>query len=48
MMGPMVILYEVSILISAAIYRKREEALDSNTLDVSEEPPSGVVGADGP
>ncbi len=45
MIGPMLILYEVSIFISATIYRKKEE---HSILDASEEPPAGAVGAEGP
>ena len=48
MMGPMIILYEVSIFLSAAIYRKREAALEPDILGGSHEPPAGAVGADGP
>jgi sec-independent protein translocase protein TatC len=47
MMAPMMILYEVSIFISAAIYRRREEN-EQSILNVSEEPPAGAVGAEGP
>ncbi len=46
MMGPMVLLYEVSIFISAAIYRRKEQG--RSILSPSEEPPAGAVGAEGP
>ena len=46
MIGPMVLLYEVSILISAAIYRRKEEG--RSILDASDEPPEGAIGAEGP
>ncbi len=46
MMAPMIILYEISIFISAAIYRRREEG--QSILGPSEEPPAGAVGAEGP
>lgn len=44
MIGPMMILYEGSIILSVMIYRKREESI----LEPSEEPPSGAIGAEGP
>jgi sec-independent protein translocase protein TatC len=42
MMGPMIILYEVSILLSAMIYRKKHERAEE-TLKPSTEPPEGAV-----
>jgi sec-independent protein translocase protein TatC len=48
MMGPMVILYEGSIFLSAAIYRRRQRAEDESRLEPVDEPPPGTVGAEGP
>jgi sec-independent protein translocase protein TatC len=49
MMGPMIILYEVSILLSVMIYRKKavREAAGEPPLRPSPEPPSGTMGFDG-
>lgn len=46
MMAPMVILYEISILISVVIYRRKAER--ERDLVASEEPPAGAVEASGP
>jgi len=45
MMGPLLLLYELSIILSAMIYRKKQErdAADSEPLRPSPEPPEGVV-----
>jgi len=42
MMGPLILLYEFSILLSVFIYRKREKAEE---VEASKEPPSGAVEA---
>jgi sec-independent protein translocase protein TatC len=47
MMGPMVVLYEISILLSAAIYRRRRAREEEERLRPSEEPPTGTVEASG-
>jgi sec-independent protein translocase protein TatC len=49
MMGPMMILYEVSILLSAMIYRKKaaSQAESETPLAPSPEPPEGTMGFDG-
>ncbi len=49
MMGPMIILYEVSILLSVMIYRKKaaEEAAAEPSLRPSSEAPAGTMGFDG-
>ena len=46
MMGPMVLLYEISILISVMIYRRKAER--ERVPVASEEPPAGAVEASGP
>jgi sec-independent protein translocase protein TatC len=46
MIGPMVVLYEISILLSRAIYRRRLEK-EEDVLRPSDEPPTGAVGANG-
>ena len=46
MMGPMVLLYEVSIIISQLIYRRK--AAREEGVAASDEPPEGVVEASGP
>ncbi len=43
MMGPMILLYEVSILLSAMIYRKKRAQEEAETLRPSPEPPEGTV-----
>jgi sec-independent protein translocase protein TatC len=43
MMGPMIVLYEVSIVLSAMIYRKKRERDEAAVLRPSEEPPEGAV-----
>lgn len=43
MMGPMILLYEVSILLSAMIYRKKRAHEEVETLRPSSEPPEGTV-----
>jgi sec-independent protein translocase protein TatC len=48
MMVPMMILYEASIFISVAIYRRKEAAEEPSILGASTEPPAGAVGAEGP
>jgi sec-independent protein translocase protein TatC len=48
MMIPMVILYEISIFISAAIQRRREDGEIENRLLPAEDPPAGAVGIKGP
>jgi sec-independent protein translocase protein TatC len=45
---PMVVLYEISIFLSAAIQRRREERESENRLLPSEEPPAGAIGIRGP
>lgn len=49
MMGPMLILYEVSILLSSAIYRRkrRREREEAERLSPSQDPPPGAVEVDG-
>lgn len=46
MMAPMVLLYEMSILISAAIWRRKEEG-EEEPLRPSPDPPPGTVGTGG-
>jgi sec-independent protein translocase protein TatC len=52
MIGPLLVLYELSIFLSIAIYRRRaaeEKAAEERTiLSPSTDPPSGSVGAEGP
>lgn len=45
---PMIILYEISIFLSAAIQRRRERGETENRLLPVEEPPTGAVGIRGP
>jgi sec-independent protein translocase protein TatC len=49
MMGPMMILYEVSILLSVMIYRKKaaRDAESEKPLEPTPEPPDGTMGFDG-
>lgn len=48
MIGPLWVLYEISILISAAIHRRKEPEEEPNIMGPSGEPPENTVGADGP
>lgn len=49
MIAPMMILYEVSILLSVAIYRRSERAEEEmSRFRPSEEPPPGAVEVEGP
>jgi sec-independent protein translocase protein TatC len=43
MMGPMIVLYEVSIVLSAMIYRRKRERDEAEVLRPSGEPPEGAV-----
>ncbi len=50
MMGPMIVLYEVSILLSKLIYRRRRREREEAEARMrpSSDPPSGAVGTDSP
>ena len=48
MMGPMLVLYEGSILLSGMIYRRRQRAERESAFEPIEEPPPGTIGAEGP
>ncbi len=46
MMVPMLLLYEGSIFLCAAVYNRREEEAEPRILEASEEPPPGAIGAE--
>jgi sec-independent protein translocase protein TatC len=48
MLGPLLVLFELSILISAVIHRRKERAEREAELMPVNDPPSGTIGVEGP